>query len=103
MKHLLTVLLGTFLFICANAAPNESGRITGRIIGEDKKPMEFVVVTLLKAEDSSLVKGSITDVDGKYAFENLTPGNFLVSASYTGFTKVMQGPYAIAADQNFAM
>jgi hypothetical protein len=103
MNRLLPLLFGTFFFISASAAPNENGQLHGRVTGEDKKPLEFVVVTLLKAEDSSLVKGDITDANGNYTFDNLTAGNFLVSASYTGFTKVMQGPFAIAGDQNFAM
>src|ERR1044072_6137938 len=97
MKHFL--LLFTGIIFCLTARAAENGQLHGHVTGEDKKPMEFVVVTLLKAEDSTLVKGGLTDGDGNFGFENLASGNFLLTVSYTGFTKVTQGPFSIAADQ----
>lgn len=103
MNRLLPFLFGMLFCMTASAHPFENGQLHGRVVGEDKKPLEFVVVTLLKAKDSSLVKGGITDGDGNYLFDNLSSDTFLVSASFTGFTKVMQGPYIIAGGQNLAM
>jgi hypothetical protein len=103
MKHLLLLLSGIFFFANAHALERENTQLHGRITDQDKKPMEFVVVTLLKAEDSSLVKGDITDAAGNFSFENLNAGNFLVSASFTGYEKVMQGPFTVSGDQNLAL
>ncbi len=103
MKCLPLFLPMFFLFLNAHATPFANAQLHGRIVGEDKKPIEYAIVTLLKAEDSSLVKGSITDEGGSFSFENITPGNFLVAATFTGYAKVMQGPFTVSADQNLAV
>ncbi|GAB3959484.1 outer membrane beta-barrel family protein [Spirosoma harenae] len=50
---------------------------------------------LLKAKDSTLVKGSISDVDGKYVFENVGAGRYLVAAQQIGYRKTYSAPFAI--------
>jgi hypothetical protein len=98
MKHLL---LFPLLLLCGfvNANTNMNTPITGKIVDQDKKPVPFAVVTLLKGEDSTLVKGSIADDAGTYSFENINPGKYLIVVSFTGFTKTYQGPFELIADQ----
>jgi len=100
MKRIPLFLFGFFLFAHAYASPFENTQLHGRVVDGEKKPMQYVIVTLLKAEDSSLVKGAITDEGGNFSFDNLIPGNFLVAATFTGFAKSMQGPFAISGSQN---
>ncbi|GAB3805408.1 outer membrane beta-barrel family protein [Spirosoma humi] len=50
---------------------------------------------LLKANDSTLVKGAISDVDGKYAFENVGAGNYLIAAQQIGYRKTYSAPFAV--------
>lgn len=47
--------------------------ITGTIVDEIGKPLEFANITLLTVKDSTLVNGVVTDVDGNFAV--LTPPN----------------------------
>ncbi len=47
-------------------AQNSTPKITGHITQSGSKPVEFATVTLLKAQDSTLVKGAIADINGKY-------------------------------------
>lgn len=49
------------------------------------EPLASANVLLLKAGDSSLVKGSATARDGSFAFENVKTGNYLVMVSSIGF------------------
>lgn len=71
--------------------------ITGKITDEEKKPVEFAVVALLNAADSSLVKGAITGTDGSFAIENISAGKYLVSASMTGYAKTWTAPFEAQA------
>lgn len=75
-----------FLFIYGfmNAG---AGTISGKVTDPAGQPLEFVVVTLLDASDSSLVKGALTGADGEYVLENIPAGKFILTSSFTGYTK----------------
>ncbi|HTE09224.1 MAG TPA: outer membrane beta-barrel protein, partial [Flavitalea sp.] len=49
------------------------------------KPVMNVNVLVLMPNDSSLVKGTVTDQAGKFMLENIQSGNYLLAASYVGF------------------
>ena len=51
------------------------------------KVVEFATVILLKTADSSLVKGTSADVAGKFKFENIPAGHYVISANSMGFKK----------------
>lgn len=61
--------------------------VTGQINQSGNKPAEFATVTLLKAKDSSLVKGAIADINGKYEFDQVKQGRYLIAAVAVGMTK----------------
>lgn len=71
------------------------GTVNGRVGTEAGKPLEFSTLMLLKAKDSTLVKGSISDVDGKYAFENVGAGQYLIAAQQIGYRKTYSVPFAV--------
>ena len=71
------------------------GKISGRVIGSDSKPMEFVTVTLHRAKDSVLVKGAITELNGSYEFSPVKNGIYFVSASQVGLKKQNSDPLSI--------
>ena len=50
------------------------GMVQGQVKSVAGKPLEFTTLMLLKAKDSTLTKGAISDLDGKYAFENVGAG-----------------------------
>lgn len=71
------------------------GKISGRVIGSDSKPMEFITVTLHRAKDSVLVKGAITEQNGSYEFSPVKNGTYFVSAIQVGLKKQHLGPLSI--------
>jgi hypothetical protein len=81
---LLTCILGSAL---SSMAQSSTPKIAGQIIQAGNKPIEFATVTLLKAQDSSLVKGAIADINGKYEFESVKQGKYLIAAAYVGMAK----------------
>ena len=71
------------------------GTVNGRVGTVAGKPLEFSTLMLLKAKDSTLVKGSISNVDGKYAFDNVGAGSYLVAAQQIGYRKTYSAPFAV--------
>ncbi len=89
MKHIITLLILISLGFASFAEQGEfkQGKITGKIIEGDNKPLEFVTVTLLKATDSSIVKAGFTTNEGNFEFEFLPIGEYVISASMLGYKK----------------
>lgn len=61
--------------------------INGQVKDKADKNLGFATVVLLQGLDSSLVKGTIADANGFYAFENIREGKYLVAASALGMKK----------------
>lgn len=74
-------------------------KIYGRVVNITGSPVPGASVLLLKAIDSSLVKGMISNATGIYGFENATAGNYKIAASFTGY-KVQYSASFVVAGQN---
>ena len=74
---------------------NAQAKIHGTIQNQDNQPVSNANVLLLKAKDSSLVKGMITTQTGAYLFERIAIGKYLVTATYTGLRQVYSPVIAI--------
>ncbi len=91
MKALfLRTLLVLFCTIATKtyAVENESstGVIAGKIVEEKTKaPAAYASVALLKASDSTLIAGVITNENGEFRFDNLPYGNYKLKATFVGF------------------
>lgn len=72
-----------------------AGKINGNVIDGQKKPLEYVTIILLKAQDSSLVKSAFTDLDGKFVYENIVDGEYLVSAMMMGYKKTFSKAFTV--------
>lgn len=74
-----------FLLICAGMSASAQTNISGIVLDNSEKPFEHASVLLLNAKDSLLVKGTLTEKNGAFNFENIAAGTYLVSASFSGF------------------
>ncbi len=63
------------------------GRISGTVIDGNTKTIESATITLLKAKDSAVAKMSVADKTGKFEFENISEGRYMVSISAIGHEK----------------
>src|SRR3970040_942363 len=62
--------------------------ITGEVVEfETGEPMQYANVVLSKDIDSSLVAGTVTDIDGKFRFKNISEGKYYITVSFIGFEK----------------
>ncbi len=66
-----------FIFIILSIQYLYAQDISGVIIDEEHKPLEFVSVALLQPKDSLLVKYTSTDLEGKYEISDVKSGTYL--------------------------
>ncbi|GAB3517429.1 TonB-dependent receptor [Emticicia fontis] len=99
-KLLLTLLLAGASLL--SFAQTTKGKISGSLYDEKKQALPFASVLLLKAQDSTLVKGSVSDIEGKFSFEQFvsseTQNQFIVSVSMVGYRKYFSPKIVISAE-----
>ncbi len=87
------------IFFCLPLFSMAQTKIVGLVMNEKMQPLTGANVLLLKASDSSLVKGSGTGKDGSFSFENVKAGNYMVLATNVGFSNVYLPAIGIANAQ----
>jgi uncharacterized protein (DUF2141 family) len=85
MRQIFTLLAG--LMISISSLAQTKGAVSGKITDQQNKAMQSATVSLLKGKDSSVVKFTVTDKAGNFQFENITPGQYLVSITAVGHAK----------------
>jgi len=102
----LTYPLFIFLF-CAisvagqNAQPNIN--VSGRITDQQAKPVEFANITLLTALDSVVVTGTTTNVDGRYVFEHVNAGRYILRITGLDFIKASSKVFEFSSNQRYLL
>ena len=82
MKTFLLSLVMIFMTTLSYAQ-----KISGIVTQADGKAVDYATVMLYSAADTSLVKGAITDSEGKYEFENIASGRYFINANLVGMGK----------------
>ncbi|RYZ24006.1 MAG: TonB-dependent receptor [Chitinophagaceae bacterium] len=78
-----------------SASAQSSATVAGQVADGNQKTVESATVSLLRAKDSSVVKIAVAGKEGRYAFENVAAGNYLVSVSAVGHGKEYSAPVAV--------
>lgn len=63
-------------------------------VNSENKALQGVSVSLLNAQDSSLVKAEVTDKTGKYEFIQLMEGSYLLKYTFIGFEEQYSNSFA---------
>lgn len=99
-KLLLTLLLAGASVL--SFAQSTKGKISGSLYDEKKQALPFATVLLLRAQDSTLVKGSVSDIEGKFLIEqfvsNQTQSQFIVSITMVGYRKYFSPKIVISTE-----
>ena len=59
--------------------------LSGRVIDSNRSPLPSVTVLLLNQTDSTLVAGTVANLEGCFNFQEVRAGRYLLSCSYVGF------------------
>lgn len=96
MKLFFTSLTTMCLMLGSLAYGQEFGKISGKLIDGKDQPVSFANVALLSIQDSSLLTGSVSDVDGKFVI-SAKPGKYFLRVTAVGYETQTKGPFQIIA------
>lgn len=100
MKKIMTLLTIAFTALSfVSFSQIKTGRVSGTVIDGSTKTIESATITLLRAKDSSVAKMSVADKTGKYEFDAVPEGNYLVSISAVGHSKEFSEVFEISSTQ----
>ena len=89
-KWVLGILLMSVFGISAFAQGGSRTTVAGTVLdGDDNSPVMQATVQVLSPKDSSMVKGNVTDLDGRFSI-GIRPGKYLLKVSYIGYTPYFQ-------------
>ncbi|MCX2479675.1 TonB-dependent receptor [Pedobacter sp. MC2016-15] len=98
MKNLIPLILMSLMCLCIMPlahAQTGYGKLSGKVLDEKHANLSYASVSLLKAKDSTVIKGSITEDNGTYEFSSLAAGQYIIAINMVGYAKVLKGPYLI--------
>ncbi|TAF96741.1 MAG: TonB-dependent receptor [Cytophagia bacterium] len=97
MKYFTTLAAALLLFHSVAFSQNPArGNVAGSALETTQKPLPFATVLLLKATDSTLVKGAVTTEQGRYELENVPFGRYVVAVTAVGYQKTFGTPFNLA-------
>lgn len=94
MKNNLFCLLVLLQGVLSNPLSAQN-QVAGTLQDATGSPLVSANVLLLAAADSSLIRGSLTEDNGSYLFENVPEGAFLISYTMIGFERVYSKPFQL--------
>src|SRR5258705_4621957 len=83
----LAILLSVLTLSIVSHAQKGIGKVNGSVIDGNTKTIESATITLLRMKDSSVAKMSVADKTGKFVFDGVAEGKYIVSISAVGHTK----------------
>ncbi len=78
------IVLSIAMSICCILAVHAEN-ITGTINDEAGEPLIEATVRLLSQRDSSFIKGTTTDVNGRFTLKGVSKGRYIVQSTYIGY------------------
>ncbi|TDE11292.1 outer membrane beta-barrel family protein [Dyadobacter psychrotolerans] len=104
MKKLSRLLKSGLLMICLisplySFSQQASGTIKGLLIDDKQKAVEFTSISLHKAADSTIVKGSISDSSGHFIFEKVNTGSYFVQAGLVGYKTYRSKNFSLTSEK----
>jgi outer membrane receptor protein involved in Fe transport len=97
MKTKIITFLGAWLCFALNIAQAQTatGKISGLVREAGGEPAIAVTVKLSQLSDTSVVKSTQTDITGRFTFNDLKPGDFVVEVTAIGFKGHRSGPIRV--------
>jgi iron complex outermembrane recepter protein len=97
MRKCFLFFIAILLTAIGFAQTGNETRISGNVKDVTDNPVHGCTVSLLKVEDSSVVKFTSSDKNGAYEFTDVKEGSYFVSVSHVGFEKAFSRSFPINA------
>lgn len=82
---------------------NSSVSVSGSLIDDQGKPMMYATASLLNAQDSTLVKGVISNEQGIYTFDHIKQGRYVIKASTVGYQRAVSQPITVSDNSSITV
>lgn len=100
MVRILKLLSTTLLILLHSLSVSAQSRLQGLVFDHNEQPLNNASVMLLNPKDSTLIKGLFTTGNGHFSFEKLSPGSYIVSASFSGYKQVYSPIVSIGENES---
>lgn len=90
---IISVLVTSMLF-------SQEVEVTGIIKDSQNQPISFANIVLLSVSDSTAVKGSTSDDNGRFTITNVSANNYILRASFLGYKSNTQNIVVNTIDVN---
>lgn len=100
MRKFLTLLISILTLSFSSQAQKSMGKVSGQVIDGNTKTIESATISLLRAKDSTVAKISVANKEGKYQFDDVVEGKYLVSISAVGHTKGFSETFEITSSKS---
>jgi hypothetical protein len=98
MKKSITLITAFFAALSFDSqAQINNGKVSGSIIDRSAKAIESATITLLRAKDSTVAKMAVADKTGKFSFDGVFEGKYLVSITAVGQNKGYSEEFEVSA------
>jgi hypothetical protein len=92
MQKIIAILI---MLTCLQASAQKTKSISGSIKNTRNEELAGAAIKLLRLPDSVLIKGEATNAAGKFQFNNLQDGNYILAISSVGHKKFTSSPITI--------
>lgn len=92
---LLTALVMTTSLLTSYAQTG-TGKVAGKVGDANQATINSASVSLLKAKDSTVIKMSVAGKEGRFEFENVPAGKYLILATAVGHRKTFSKPFDLS-------
>lgn len=100
MRKFLTLLIAITTLSFISYGQKGGGKVSGQVIDGNTKTIEAATITLLKAKDSTVAKITAANKEGKFVFENVSEGKYIVSITAVGHTKGFSEAFEITSSNS---
>jgi hypothetical protein len=102
MIHRCVLIAAALLSSCSLFAQGRNGGTISGVVREDStnRPLVFVNVVLFNQADSTIVTGKVTDENGRYQFDNVSAGVYILRYSLLGYGKKRSSRFTIDTARN---
>src|SRR6185312_9782351 len=95
MKFLCYPVIALILFLQYDVQAQSSGKVDLKVFDSAQRPLDGIMVQLVKAKDSSMVQYAFTDKEGLAEFTNVKNNRYRVYISQVGYTNYFSSSFAI--------
>lgn len=92
----MSKIVFVLIIFCIGNAALQAQTVSGQIVDEIGKNIEFANVTLHRTADSALVKAALSDEQGRFVFEKIAQGRFFVQVSQIGYERLATPSFVIS-------